>query len=611
MSFQTKLWVTNFLLIILLVVVFGTSFYQYSAGIFENNAFSNLAVISEKISQQLDNLVRPMDLIITYLLSSDSFISSMITLSNLDRDNPRNLVYINEAMRTIKSSLMSYSIDKNFYRVSVFNDKGDFFSSNFRTPSISREYVLSVLHNLHWIDKSKNYIGEVIIIPPYKDPWIMTNDTVVFGVARSIQGTNGSIGYIEVQNPYDELKKIFAVSDSENTKVIAFTKEGDIFYNSGITDNALIDYYSSIPAEVDKTVYIRKNSGTGKDEILATIKSNYTGIKIVLVQDKDALLKPLLFTGNVTIVIGVIVINISFIYIYLFSRQLAKPIQQLKQKMENIELNNLADKIEIKSSNNEIEALNNAFQRLRERLDESIRREIRSKTLQMQASFNALQAQVNPHFIYNMLTVLSNKGIENGDDEICEICDGIASMLRYSTSTLEHAATIGEELEYVRRYLSLMKKRFEHRLEFSIDVDSKIYGQKIPKIVLQPIVENSLNHGFQRLQKTMQIDVKGYVHEGWWYIEIRDNGQGFEPDVLDKLRERMRIIDKEFLSSESHERFAIGGMGLINTYARLLLFYNRNFIFKIENLEEGARVIIGALMDCDKGVKSCDNHLIS
>ncbi|WP_094545881.1 sensor histidine kinase [Petroclostridium xylanilyticum] len=601
MSFQTKLLLTYSLLIILLVVTLGVSFYQYSAGVFEANAYSNLAVISEKMSQQLDNLIRPMDFIMTYLLSSGSFMSSMASIANLDRDNPENLVYINEGIQTIKGTLLSYSMDKNFYRVSVFNNKGDFLSSNFRTHNVSHN-LLELIHGLGWTARADSSMGKVVILPPYADPWALSDNIKVFGLARSVQGPNGGMGYIEVQNPYRELEKIFAVPDQENIKVVAVTSAGEIFYNSGITDSTLLDYYSKLPVEVNKPVSVERNLVTGKDEILARTGSGYTGIKIILVQDKDALLKPLLFTGNITIIVGILVIIISFIYIYIFSKQLARPIRQLKQKMECIELGNLPEKIIIKSSNNEIEALNNAFQRLRERLNEAVSREIKSQSLQMQASFDSLQAQVNPHFIYNILNVLSNKGIVNGDDEICEICDSIAAMLRYSTSTLKRSATIGEELEHVRNYLLLMKKRFEHRLEFNIDVDPAICGQAIPKIVLQQIVENSINHGFEKLQKIMKIGIRGYVSDGWWYIEITDNGQGFDQKVLCELEERIKLMEKELFGVETHTGFAIGGMGIINTYARLALFYNGRFVFTLKNTETGgAQVTIGGAVEFAKG----------
>ena len=596
MSFQTRLLLTYSLLIVLLVVILGISFYQYSAGVFEANAYSNLTVISEKMSQQLDNLIRPMDFITTYLLSNAGFVSSMTSLASLDRDNPRNLPYINEGIQTINSFLLSYSIDKNFYRVSVFNTKGEFLSSNFRVQGMSGN-LKELISSLQWLTVADNAEGSIMVLCPYTDPWALSDRKKVFGLARSVQGPKGSVGYIEVQNPYSELEIIFDIPDEENVKVVAVTSSGEIFFDNGIRQSALLDYYSRRAAAVKNSVSIERNPITGMDELVTGIESDYTGIKIILAQDKKALLKPLSFTGNITLAVSLIIILISLVYIYIFSKQLAKPIRQLKEKMESTELENLPERILLESSNNEIEALNSSFQHLRQRLNEAVRREIRSQALQMKASFDSLQAQVDPHFIYNILNVLSNKGIVNGDDEICEICDSIAAMLRYSTSTLKRSATVSEELEHVRNYLLLMKKRFEHRLEFNVDVDEGVCGETIPKIILQQIVENSINHGFIRLQTTMKISIRGYISDGWWYIEITDNGQGFHPQAICELENRMKSVKRELSGDIPQTGFAIGGMGLVNVYARLMLFYNGKMVFTLKNMDSGgAKVIIGAAM---------------
>lgn len=596
MSFQTRLFMTYFLLIILLVVILGVCFYQYTSDVFEANAYSNLTVITNKMSQQLDNLINPMDLITTYLLSTEGFMSSMTSLATIDRDNPQNRIYITEGKTTIYSNVLNYTTDKNFYRVSFFNDNGDFLTSSFRIQNVTTN-LDGLIHDLRWRPQADHARGQVVIIPPYLDPWAVSEKTKVFGLARCLQGPKGSMGYIEVQQRYSELEEIFAIPEEENIKVLALTEAGELFFSNGKVDDVLYGYCSKFAPGIQKPVSVERNPLTGNDEIVAGAVSDYTGIKVVLVQDRNALLKPLLYTGYITLILGILILIVSLGYIYIFSRQLSKPVRQLKDKMEGTELENLPEKITFESSNNEFKALNKSFQRLRERLNDAVSREIKSHTMQIQANFDSLQAQVNPHFIYNILNVLSNRGLINGDEEICEICDSIASMLRYSTSTVKRTATIGEELEHVRNYLMLMKKRFEHKLEFNFDVDPVIYLETIPKIVLQQIVENSINHGFEKIQTTMEISISGYISGGWWFIEIRDNGQGFNPEILDDLLIQMKAIKSELAGSELHTGFAIGGMGLLNTYARMVLFYNRQFVFRLDNVEDGgAKVTIGGLM---------------
>jgi two-component system sensor histidine kinase YesM len=595
MGFQNKLLVTYSIIVIALVVTLGVFFYKQSSNEFEKNAYSNLTVLSDKMSQQLDNLVHPMDFITTELLSDDKIISALTSLATINRNIPINMSYIIEARQNIYLKLQTYSIDRNFYRVSFFNKMGDFLTSNFRIAS-ENDGRNDMINKLNWIKKADDAKGKIVLVEPYNDPWVSSNGAKVFGLVRSVQWPRNGIGYVEVQNLYSKIQKIFEFPKDSGTRVLAVTSTGQVFYNSGITDPKLVKYYIQLTNKVQGTARQIRNEITRNDEIAVGATSAYTGIKIIIAQDKSVFMKPLVYDVKTTLLLGLIVIVLSFAYIYIFSRQLTKPIRKLKETIESTELKTLPDNIDITSTNNEIEALNRSFQHLFERLNVAVDREIKSQGLQLRASFDSLQAQVNPHFIYNILNVLSNKGIENGDEEICEICDSIAGMLRYSTSTQKRSATIKDEIEHVGNYLLLMKKRYEHKLEFEIEVDPNLFNEEIPKIVFQQITENSISHGFESGQKFVRVELKGYVKDDWWFVEISDNGMGFNENMLQKLRNRMRDLKGNLKSGGDNSGLQIGGMGLLNTYGRLALFYGDRFSFNIENLAAGgARVTIGSL----------------
>lgn len=600
MRFQTKLLLSYSLIIVLLVIVLGIGFYGYSARVFERSARSSLVTVSDRMARQLDDLVRPMDFVTTYLLSDGDFFSSITSLAYLDKEDPGDRFYVNEGWRLVKRTLLSYSIGRNFYAVNYFDRSGDFLSSNlvdFAATSDSRQRLASV----PWLSSADALGGRAALIPPYEDPWAPRRESAakVFGLARAVQGPKGPMGYIEVQNPSSELDGLFSFPSGEGVKAAAFLSGGALFYAAPGLGPRALERYASLSERSGEARTLR-DPETGREEIVASALAGFAGVRILLAQDRALLLKPLAFTRNLTISIGLLIILVSLAYNYLFSRQLTRPIRRLKSQMEGTEIGNLPGELALEDpahlldgrAGDELAALDRAFLDLRSRLNESIRRELVAESLQARARFDSLQSQVSPHFLYNILTVIANKGLEAGSEEIGEICDGIADMLRYSTATTARSATLEEELDHVRSYLFLMKKRLEHRLEFSIEAEPALLAERTPKIVLQQLAENSISHGFDGSHRSLAISLRLFARQGRWRVEVSDGGRGFDPPVLEALRAKMAALGRE---GGSGEGAAIGGMGLLNLYSRLSLFYEGDFDFELGSAPGGgALVAIGA-----------------
>jgi two-component system sensor histidine kinase YesM len=599
MGFQKKLLLTYSLLVLLLVSVLAVLFYQYASGLFEQNALDNYGLITTKLSDQLDNVFRPMDFISTNLISDASFKSALSSLDTLDRGNPHNTFFLTEAQRTIQSQLYTYSIVKNFYALVVFNRRNDFFTSNLlqhnRTTDAGNAY-----QRLAWIPSADAAMGSSITITPYSDIWDPKTETNVFGRGRMVRSPSEGVGYIAVLKKVEELNPIFTVSDPRFAHTLAFLPTGEILYKDGNVSPALETYYQRTAEQMvspnsPDSPRFTLNQTTGNREALLAYKSEYTGITVALVLDRRILLAPLNFLRNLTLGIGILIILVSIAYTWISSTLLTQPLRIIQAKMEATQLSNLTGGQPLQHPIDEITALDRSFMSLKERLDQSIQRELDSRTLWMRARFDSLQAQVNPHFINNILTVIAGRGLELGDEVIGEICDGVASMLRYSTSTTEEFATVGEELAHLGNYLFLMKQRLEDRLTYSIEVDPAIRGARIPKIVFQQIAENSLTHGYKNKGGPIKLTVRGaLVPEGRWLVELTDNGEGIEDATLEKLNKNLRTLRDDPRNSVLEWGLKIGGLGLINLYARLYLFYDGDVDWGIENRAEGGvRVTLG------------------
>ena len=577
MKFQTRLLLANSLIVIALVSILGTIFYRNSANTLEYNAKTYIEIISQRMSQQLDDIIRQMDFASLYIVSNQSFLTSANILAAVDRQNPNHLLHISRSRAAISGILRSYAITTNFYSINMLSDDLEFQTSSFMRHS--RIDVSEGMAALPWLEDARNIHGRFLIVPPFTDPWSVDQDTLVFGLVRTLQGGRGRIGYLEVQNQFERLEMLFSLANLNDTGVIAIMSEGQFFYSSN-------------PEVFDRSFYAEL-AGNASYNYAYTV-SDYTGIKVIVVQDQAALLEPLNAIRTMTVTLYMVFAVVSIGLVFIFSRRMARPLRNLMATMEQTSVENLSDTFELSQSNDEIAALETVFAQMKERLADSILKENEAQRLQLQAHFDSLQAQVNPHFINNILTVISSRGLKSGDLEICEICESISTMLRYSTSNRERHTTIEQEINYAQTYLQLQKKRFEHKLEYSVDVDSTILSQVVPKIVIQQLVENAIMHGFKDIAETMKIEILGEQSENWWYITVCDNGQGFLEEVRQDLNEKVEELRGSVQQLQAG--FSIGGLGLLNTCARLSLFYDGNFTFDIRQEDGQTKVRLGGIV---------------
>lgn len=587
MKFRTKLILFFSIVIFFISAILGIVCYNYNSKRLSEKAAQSLKFYSRQTAANVDFTVDSMKHVTDYILSEQDMLYAMKTLPKYYEKGNYGFgktIKHNDLLDTLNIGLAMYYIDSNFYRVIIFNEFGDVASSTNNGSKLTNKARNT--SDIKWLDSAARMHGKPILIAPHMDGWGIRESEEVFSLARKVQG--GDFGYIEVQYATDELKDIFEIPDSD-IKVVAFLPGGEILYQSEGLTGDLVSYIKKHP-EVTKMDSITVSSDTSM--WASEISDNY-GIRVVALEEKTGIIAGMKEAVMIALGMAIGCFVISMGVVIFIASKLSRPLTVLKDQMENTGIENMDAELVVPNTDDEVQAVGIAYQNLMHRLNESIVKERRMSLLQLQAQFDTLQAQVNPHFLYNVLNVISSRGIMDGDEEICEICGCLAAMLRYSTNTKERYATVEKELEYLERYIFLLKSRYEHRLEVEVDCEESVKQEQLPKIVLQQLVENSIQHGYNNSKNIMKIYVHGWRDETGWYFEVRDNGQGTTEEVREELNEKMRKIREKIMSRGSSIEFEIGGMGLANTYARMFLVYNGKAVFRIRNLEEGLSVIIG------------------
>jgi two-component system sensor histidine kinase YesM len=581
MKFQNKLILTYSLFITIILLIVGLVFYRINLRFFNNNINSTYTLLNKGLVRQLDDLYDQMDFMLLNFLSEEDVKSVINTLNAYDHSEDNFAELYNDALEVFRSRLLTYSIIKNYQSIIFFNSKGDFFSSNFSDHDF---YTIPpyALKGLPWVETVESQKNSKIIIAPYKDPW---SDDYVFGLGRKIFMSGSGSTYITAQKKMEDLRELVSIEKDENISLLIRKDNGDLFYSSPGLNREEAEYILRL--EDFSSGFIR-NPVSGIDEQYFSLKSDETGLQSILIVQQDILSASTLRMGLLIFTGFLIISLVSLLYNIYSSRFLTRPLREITRIMGGTELNKTPESIDMNVHHDEVLDLSKAFYELVERLKKANKREVHYTTAWLQAKFDALQEQINPHFIFNTLTVISKRAFEIGDDDICETCDSLADMLRYSTSTASRSALVSDEIALTRNYLLLMKKRLGKRLNYRFQIDDILLNLSVPKIVLHQLVENALNHGFTEIKKDMEIVISVVpINTAEWCFRVEDNGQGFENKTLNDLENQISHIIDDPPEEHFGEGFQIGGLGLVNTFLRLYLYYKGGVDLKIVDRPEG------------------------
>ncbi|MNO37037.1 Sensor histidine kinase YpdA [compost metagenome] len=411
---------------------------------------------------------------------------------------------------------------------------------------------------------------------------------------RSIMNQNGQVfGYLAVQLDQEYLKRSAAgIADS---KVYILDPENQLISSSPVLEEGDKVPEFAVAASVNG-IYLGSNRN-----YVAYDRSAETGWTTYVVTSKGVVLGPVNSVKYISILLITALILFSFVFIYFSTKSLLLPIRKLRSQILRINYSNMNVKADTRSNNNELIQLNEAFQELLERLQESIEREKLALHEEVRSRNSALQAQIAPHFIHNVLYLISIAAQEGKNAVVSEMCKHLSDSLRYIVSSPYQHVTLTEELKHTQHYLSLIQHNFEDDLEWEIDEDELFDLIELPRLVIQPFVENCIEHAFKNTDPPWKIRVRVKVYNGVWAIEIRDNGDGFEPGRIKEILDNIHSSDLGAYELQNNTS-GIGNMGIVNTVNRLKLMYKNRLFFNIYNHSgegEGATVQIIASMSKD------------
>lgn len=431
------------------------------------------------------------------------------------------------------------------------------------------------IENLHF---STPHVQDLFDDSNYRYYWVVSLSRVV---SLNYQG-NTSRGILLVDMNFSDIEQLFSKVNAKGEGYVYLTdNEGEIIYHpkQKVIYTNLMEENNKIAATYEDGSHMETFQGEKRAIVVKTV--GYTGWKIVSVTP----IREIAINLNQFKFFTLVILSVSILVIIvgntIVSQKVTNPIRKLEDSVKDFENGNLNFEIYVGGSH-EIQHLGRTINSMVNQMKLLMNDIVKEQEEKRKSELDALQSQINPHFLYNTLdSIVWMVESERYQDAISMVTS-LASLFRISLSKGKNIISIKDEIEHAKNYMKIQKVRFKDQFSFEVNIDSEIEEYSTIKLIIQPLLENAIYYGVESMRDEGIITVNGYATEDDIYIEVADNGMGIP------LEEQMLL-----LTDNTRARKRGSGIGLINVHRRIKLYYGEDYGLQIKSeLDEGTTVII-------------------
>lgn len=582
MKLRRRYMASYLVVCILPLLIVSLIIYQQSADSLEEASQEFAALYTSQIESSTHDFIKEYDRITKSVLIDNDIISRLGEEDRLPMDELiANKLTVNRILMRIAvlkpdvSSMMLITKNNNVYQYS-------------NTSNTINE---SILLTQDWY-KPEQHSEDSLFITGLHDRSYYEDkgEGAVFTVGRVLLDSNGSyVGVLLIDLDSTQLLRLnenFVVArDRYDMRVIINTKSGEMVYHSDLTSGK----------RTWKQISDSKNDpSTNKNREDLIVLTSSTSSNKLIVRTEIPRDKLLLKIGKIKystlIVIAVSLFIIMAVSIAL-SSNITRPIQDLRRSMKQAESGQYAP-IELKIPNDEIGSLVSSYNKMILTIKTLIEEVFLAEIKQRQAKFISLQNQINPHMLYNTLESIRMKALVKGQDEIADMIKILARMFRLSLAAEGHVHSIANEVDYTLNYLKLQNIRFDNRFKLHVKLSEEVLQCRIMPLVFQPIVENSINHGFLDYSQFMNIVLEGtFTENNDIWIRITDDGEGMESEEVVKLNRKLVEAVTDKLKLDDRMEQSGTSIGLKNIAERIMLQYGDGYFLTVQSIRGKGTVV--------------------
>jgi two-component system sensor histidine kinase YesM len=552
-------WLAFVLLSFIQVIIIGVVVYLSNATIIVEREKEHLDQLNNAVNQDLESRIDAFNADALNIVIRDNIKNNLNLADDLE---------IGKAKRDIVAYLNTRTIStKGYLDISIID-------MNANTYSVRATYYLPPdfdIQNTQVFKEAEKYNGGMIWLSSNDVNERYAKDSILLRPLGGISGaavikdyTSNEIKGLLVMVIKDNYFRNMEYSNEEIESALFYLVSPDksIVIPMNSTNSVLNDaILSDIDTAVKRGSFTNGGEGSSEEYLVSFIKNNAMGWYLVSVNTTSDLTA----TFHRTVKILLITLLLSMIACFFLasgiSDYITKGLKALSIKMKRV---GKGDFEAIVNSNrmDEVGQLSNVFDSMVKNTNDLIKQKYEQELLTKEAEFRALQAQINPHFLHNTLDMINWRLIEKGEEEISESIVALGNLLRYSIDGDSASAALADEVKNVHDYLFLRHANSNGLFEYSIDVQDAD-GIMLPKLTLQPIVENAVAHGFAGRQRGNTIRILGRTKEDVYQIEVIDNGIGMTKEKAAQV-----------LANKYEQAMGENHIGLHNVMSRIKHMYN-------------------------------------
>ncbi len=322
--------------------------------------------------------------------------------------------------------------------------------------------------------------------------------------------------------------------------------------------------------------------------IFSTINSN--GWKVIKTIATDNLYQEINQIQRFIAIVGFIYGILIIIFMIIFSIRYTEPMFKMMRVIKKVERGDLSARMPIRSSD-EIGQLGNSLNNMIDEMENLIDKLVKEEKEKKEVELEALHAQINPHFLHNTLNTIKWMAKIQGNVSVSKAITSLVKLLRVSTNLGKEKITLAEEIDYLKNYMVIQRLRFNEEINLEFIIDESCLQLKVPKLILQPIVENSIIHGLEKESFELKIRIKIYKEDNQVFIEIVDNGPGIEKETLENI----------FELESDHNKFS--KVGLNNVNKRVKLYFGSEYGLEVKSKAGlGTKIIVNLPAQTDNSI---------